>query len=89
MRDWISATFSGPLAAFFRPIDVIFTPFGPGAYKFFAVGLFACTVVWVMFILKKEYVNLDQPKPGFLYDLRLWTLVSMLPHVIIYWSWAS
>jgi hypothetical protein len=60
MREWISSTFSGPLSAIFHPIDKVFTPFGPGTYKFFAVGLFLATICWVMFVLKKEYVNLDR-----------------------------
>ncbi len=89
MREWISSTFSGPLSAIFHPIDRVLAPFGPATYKFFAVGLFAVTICWVMFILKKEYVNLDRPKEGILYDLRLWTLISMLPHMFIYWVWAS
>lgn len=89
MRAWISDTFSGPLSAVFHPLDAFLAPFGPGTYKFFALGLFVLTICWVFFVLKKEYVNLDQPKKGILYDLRLWTLVSMLPHMIIYWMWSS
>lgn len=89
MREFISNTFSGPLSALFHPIDTILTPIGPGAYKFFAVGLFLATICWVMFILNEKYVNLDRPKKGIIYDLRLWTLVSMVPHMLIYWMWAT
>jgi hypothetical protein len=49
-----------------------------------AVGLFVCTMLWVAFGLRKEYVNLDAPGKGLLYDLRLWTVISMAPHVFIY-----
>ena len=84
----INNTFSGPLKSFFGWIDQLFIGVDPSVYKFFAVGLFLCTILWVMFILKKEYVNVDQPKKGLLYDLRLWTLVSMSPHMIIYWIWS-
>jgi hypothetical protein len=89
MNDWISSTFSKPLSYIFSPIDGFLTPIDVSVSKFFAVGLFLATICWVMFILKKEYVNLDQPKKGIFYDLRLWTLVSMVPHMLIYWVWAS
>ncbi len=85
---WISGVFSGPLGAVFHPIDTLFVGANPAVFKFFAVGLFAVTICWVMFLLKKEYVNLDQPKKGILYDLRLWTFLSMMPHMIIYWMWS-
>lgn len=85
VSGWINETFSGPLQSIFHPIDGLFTGANPSVYKFFAVGLFVSTILWVMFILKKEYVNIDQPKKGLIYDLRLWTLISMSPHMIIYW----
>ena len=85
MSSWISDTFSGPLQSIFHPIDNLFIGADPSVYKFFAVGLFVATILWVMFILKKEYVNVDQPKKGLIYDLRVWTLISMSPHMIIYW----
>ncbi len=98
-QDWLGATlssfseginhtFSGPLKTLFSPVDRLFIGADPAVFKFFAVGLFVCTILWVMLILKKEYVNIDQPKKGLLYDLRLWTLVSMSPHMIIYWIWS-
>lgn len=84
----INDTFSGPLKSIFGLVDRLFIGVDPSVYKFFAVGLFVCTILWVMLILKKEYVNVDQPKKGLLYDLRIWTLVSMSPHMIIYWIWS-
>lgn len=83
--QWISDTFSGPLQTIFHPIDNLFVGANPAVFKFFAVGLFVATILWVMLILKKEYVNIDRPKKGIIYDLRLWTLISMSPHMIIYW----
>ena len=48
-----------------------------------ALGLFIGAMIWV-WTLKKEYVNLDAPSKSIIYDLRLWTILSMLPHVIVY-----
>ena len=86
---WIDHTFSGMMHSFFSPVDTVLSSFDPWTYKFFAVGLFLVTILWVMFILKKDYVNVDQPRKGILFDLRLWTFLSMLPHMIIYWMWSS
>lgn len=87
ISGWMNDTFSGVLSTIFRPVDWVFADAPPWLFKFFAVGLFVATICWVMFFLKKEYVNLDQPRKGVLYDLRLWTLISMAPHMIIYWMW--
>ncbi len=84
MSEWINQTFSGPLTAFFRPINNLFVGVDPFWWIASAAGLFTLTMLWVCFVLKKEYVNVDQPKPGLLYDLRVWTVLSMLPHVLIY-----
>ena len=48
-----------------------------------AVAFFQIAILGVLF-LRPEYVNIDQPKKSLLYDLRLWTIVSMLPHMFIY-----
>ncbi len=48
-----------------------------------AVGLFAIAAIWV-FSLRPEYVNLDAPRKAWYTDLRLWTLLAMLPHIVVY-----
>ena len=48
------------------------------------LGFFIGTMVWVFVGLRKEYVNLEAPSKRFYCDLRLWTVLSMLPHVIVY-----
>ena len=72
------------LIAFFAPTNNLFNEVPPIWWVISAAGLFTLTMLWVWVILKEEYVNLDQPKKGILYDLRVWTIVSMLPHVLIY-----
>ncbi|MCC6143659.1 MAG: hypothetical protein IT368_07620 [Candidatus Hydrogenedentes bacterium] len=67
----------------FAPTNSLFEPIHQPWWKVAAVSLFLLTMVGV-FLLRKEYVNLDAPRKGLLFDLRLWTIVSMLPHVLIY-----
>jgi len=49
-----------------------------------AVGFFVGTMIWVFVGLKRAYVNLDAPGKRIWHDLRFWTIVSMLPHVVVY-----
>lgn len=48
-----------------------------------ALGLLIGAMIFV-FVLKKEYVNIDAPGKGILFDLRFWTIISMTPHVLVY-----
>jgi len=82
----ISATIDhvfGPmLHPIFNPINnALIHVYEPWA-RIFAVGLFISAMIFV-FLLKKEYVNLDGPKSIWA-DLRLWTVLSMVPHLIVY-----
>lgn len=88
MSGWIDSVFGGTMRFIFSWMDGPLSSIGPGGARFFALALFAVTILWVMIGLKKEYVNLDQPKKGLLYDLRIWTFGAMLPHLIIYWMWS-
>ena len=71
------------LRAIFHPINDLFVPIPGPVWKVCAVGLFAAAMLWVL-LLRKEYVNLDAPRKSLWCDLRLWTVLSMLPHVVIY-----
>ena len=48
------------------------------------LGFFIGTMVWVFVGLKRQYVNLEAPSKKIWYDLRFWTVVSMLPHLVVY-----
>lgn len=91
MTEWFTETINtvfGPLLKkVFHPTNVVFTKIpddvAPMVAKGCAVGLFIATMIWVI-SLRREYVNLDAPRKTFWCDLRLWTVFSMLPHVIVY-----
>jgi len=83
MRDFVNEYFGPPLMAVFHPIDEALAGIYMPWARVCAVGLFLLAMAWV-FSLRKEYVNLDRPNERWYTDLRLWTVVAMLPHVFIY-----
>lgn len=86
-HNWINETFGPAMQTIFAPTNNVFTYIPEGAVPFVstecAVMLFQIAIVWVLF-LKPEYVNIDRPNKHIWTDLRLWTIVSMLPHMYIY-----
>lgn len=83
MKPVINDLFGAPLKAVFHPInDALDGVYMPWA-RICAVGLFLAAMLWVL-MLRKEYVNIDAPREKWYCDLRLWTGVAMLPHVLIY-----
>ena len=39
---------------------------------------------WVAVVLNKDYVNRGRPYKSIWTDLRLWTVICMTPHVLVY-----
>jgi len=82
--DWLGRIFEPIIAPIFRPISKFLeNTYQPWA-KISALGLFIGTMLWVWFGMKKEYVNLGRNKESIWTDLRWWTIISMLPHIIVY-----
>ena len=79
----VTRTFQPVLRPVFEPINNFLAIFPEPVWRASAVGLFVLAMIGV-FLLKKEYVNLDAPGKHWYYDLRIWTIVSMLPHVFVY-----
>ncbi len=80
----IDAVFGPPLRAVFHPIDAFVGQFYMPTARIVAVAFFAATAVWVFVGLKEAYVNLEAPAKKLRYDLRLWTIAAMLPHLVVY-----
>jgi hypothetical protein len=79
----IDSLFGPGLKWFFHPMHAwladVYMPWA----RIFAIGLFLGTMVWV-YSLRKQYVQIDAPSKAFWSDLRLWTVLSMVPHLIVY-----
>ena len=84
MHDWINATFGPVLRPIFHPIDSLLAQFYWPWAQVVAISFFLGTMVWVYVGLRKEYVNLEAPSKKPWHDLRIWTIASMVPHLIVY-----
>ncbi len=71
----------------FAPFDAWLAPIPPIFWTLSALGLFLAAMIWV-FTLRKEYIFLDASKVDIWHDLRIWTVISMLPHIFVYF-WFS
>jgi len=84
MSAGINETVGPPLRKVFEPLDdYLARGYMPWA-RIVALGFFIGTMVWVFVGLKRQYVNLEAPSKKIWYDLRFWTIVSMLPHLVVY-----
>lgn len=79
----ITNIFGPPLHLLFDPINVFLGWMNMIMARVVTLALFVGTMIWV-WSLHKEYVNLDAPSKAWYCDLRVWTVISMLPHIVVY-----
>jgi hypothetical protein len=80
---FITGIFKPVLQPLFAPINNFLAAHYQPTATICALLLFGSAVLLV-FKLKKQYVNLDAPGPQWYYDLRLWTIVALIPHALAY-----
>ena len=81
--EWATAVFGPGLKSVFQPIDAWLQPVYMPWARVLALSLFFGAMIWV-WTLRVEYVNVDRPNTKWYTDLRVWTVLCMLPHVIVY-----
>jgi len=84
MHELVNDSLGRPLKWFFENIDDLLEKGYMPYARIIAVAFFVGTMVWVFVGLKREYVNIEAPSKHVWHDLRFWVIVSMLPHVIVY-----
>ena len=84
LQAFCTAVFYPILSRIFHPINTLLNPVYQPWATICAVGFFVGTMLWVGLILREAYVNEGRPYKAWYTDLRLWTVVSMLPHVFVY-----
>jgi hypothetical protein len=84
MQELVNQIFGPPAKAFFGPIDSVLAAGSMPLARTVTLAFFIGTMVWVFVGLKREYVNLEAPSRKPWHDLRFWTVVSMLPHLVVY-----
>jgi len=72
------------LIKFFGPINDVLSPIYQPWATIVAITFFVGTMLWVWFVLKESYVNMGRPIKAWWTDLRVWTVISMLPHIFVY-----
>jgi len=72
------------LIKFFGPINSLLSKIEQPWFTIAAVAFFVGTMLWVWFYLGDGYVNLGRREKSVWTDLRIWTVISMLPHVFVY-----
>ena len=65
------------------PLDRYLADVSPEVGRWCALALFAIAAIWV-FTLKRDYVYLGAADRAVWRDLRLWTVVVLLPYAVIY-----
>ncbi len=77
--------FFGPALRFvFVPINDALGQIPNWVAGWCGVGIFVLTMIWVGLLLNPNYVNRGRPYKSVWTDLRLWTVISMTPHVLVY-----
>ena len=88
MEDAITAfcdKFFGPaLRSVFVPINDALGMIPNWMAGWCGVGIFVLTMLWVGLLLNPKYVNRGRPYKSIWTDLRFWTVISMTPHVVVY-----
>ena len=84
MHEMVNELFGPMMKAFFGPIDRLLAAGSMPLARTVTLAFFIGTMVWVFVGLNREYVNLEAPSKKIYHDLRFWTVVSMLPHLVVY-----
>jgi len=82
--EQIQSAFHDVFAPVFHPMNSVLAGLPNWVMQVFGVGMFVMAMVWVVVFLNKDYVNHGRPYKSIWTDLRLWTCLSMLPHVAVY-----
>ena len=81
--DWFRNLFGPPLKALHTPIDEWLGSVPMSFAMTCAIGLYLIALIWV-WGLKKEFVFRGAPNKSWMYDLRIWATVVVVPYVAAY-----
>lgn len=82
--DWCGRLWGPVLRPVFAPVNTLLASVYQPWAQIFALALFLGTMVWVCFFIKPEMLNSGRENRALWTDLRLWTVVSMVPHLFVY-----
>lgn len=82
--DWFGSLWAPILIPVFAPLNRLLSAVYQPWAMIVTLGYFLSTMAWVAFILRSSYVNNGRQHVAWYTDLRLWTALSMLPHLFVY-----
>lgn len=82
--DWFGALFAPVMKPLFAPLNNLMASVYQPWAQIFALGLFIGAMVWVCFFMSRDMLESGRENKAFWTDLRLWTVLSMLPHLFVY-----
>jgi hypothetical protein len=84
LTNFCDSVFYPILSKFFLPVNDALGHIPNWVAGWCGVGIFVLTMIWVGLLLNPNYVNRGRPYKSIWTDLRLWTVISMTPHVLVY-----
>jgi len=83
VSGWIRRTLGPPLKSLHQPIDDWLGSLPMSVAMFCAVGLFVLAGIWV-WTLKADFIFRGAPDRSRWRDLRIWSMIVLLPYITIY-----
>lgn len=81
--EWLKAHVAPSLKTVLAPLDAWINSLPLWTGKACAVGLFVIVGLWAL-TLKRDYIYLGAPDRARWRDLRVWTVLVLLPYIIVY-----
>ena len=83
LSGWIRDTIGPPLKSLHGPVDEWLGSLPMSVAIGCAIGLFTVAGIWV-WTLKREFIFRGAPDQQWWRDLRLWSMLVLLPYVAVY-----
>ena len=84
ISQWIRATLGPPLKSLHEPIDNWLGSLPMSVAMACAIGLFVLAGIWV-WTLRTDFIFRGAPDRSRWRDLRIWSMVVLLPYITIYY----
>jgi hypothetical protein len=81
--DMIRSTLGPPLKSLHGPLDLWLSSLPMSVAIACAIGLFVVAGIWV-WTLRREFIFRGAPDQKWWRDLRLWSMIVLLPYITIY-----
>ena len=81
--EFMKSNVAPHLKALLTPLDQLIDTLPLWVGTACAIGLFVIVGIWAL-TLKRSYIYLGAPDQAAWRDLRIWTIIVLLPYIIVY-----